>query len=138
MPLTILIDGIRRSVGPSEVNFFSLQQGAAAEQISQLPEGWFLHDACRSCADFGETAALIETLDLVIAVDTAVAHLAGALGKRVWVLVAYASDWRWMMDRDDSPWYPSARIFRQAALNDWPGVAERVGQALQELLKGAR
>jgi len=132
MPLQTLLDGIRHSVGPREVELFSLQQGVAADQIHQLPEGWSIHDACRSCADFAETAALIETLDLVIAVDTAVAHLAGALGKPVWVLVAYASDWRWMMDREDSPWYPTARIFRQAALNDWPGVAERVGEALMQ------
>jgi len=135
MPLQTLIDGLRQSLGPRDVELFSLQQGVAADQISQLPEGWSIHDACRSCADFAETAALVETLNLVIAVDTAVAHLAGALGKTVWVLVAYASDWRWMMEREDSPWYPTARIFRQTAMGDWPGVAERVGQELKQLLR---
>jgi len=76
--------------------------------------------------DFAETAALIQNLDLVVTVDTSVAHLAGALGKPVWILLPYNSDWRWLLEREDSPWYVSARLFRQPAPNDWPSVIQRV------------
>jgi len=69
--------------------------------------------------DFSDTAALISQLDLVISVDTGVAHLAGALGKPVWILLTHAPDWRWLLDRDDSPWYPSARLFRQRETREW-------------------
>ena len=84
-------------------------------------------------ADFADTAALIATLDLVITADTAVAHLAGALGKPVWIMLPHAPDWRWMLGRDDSPWYASARLFRQGRPGDWPGVIARVAVALGEL-----
>jgi Glycosyltransferase family 9 (heptosyltransferase) len=83
--------------------------------------------------DFADTAALIAELDLVIAVDTAVAHLAGALGKPVWVLLAHAPDWRWMLGRNDSPWYPTMRLFRQATPGDWSQVIVRVRD---ELVRG--
>lgn len=76
--------------------------------------------------DFAETAALVSCLDLVISVDTAVAHLAGALGKPVWLLLPHAPDWRWLLDRDDSPWYGSARLFRQTTPGDWHGVLQRI------------
>jgi hypothetical protein len=82
--------------------------------------------------DFAATAALIAEMDLVITVDTAVAHLAGALGKPVWILLPYVADWRWLRDRDDSPWYPTARLFRQPAAGDWAGVIERVAVELHE------
>ena len=81
--------------------------------------------------DFADTAAVISQLDLVISVCTSVAHLAGALGKPVWVLLSGDADWRWLVDREDSPWYPTARLFRQTRPGDWSGVAERVRQALQ-------
>jgi tetratricopeptide (TPR) repeat protein len=87
--------------------------------------------------DFADTAALISTLDLVISVDTAVAHLAGALGKPVWVLVPYAPDWRWLLDREHSPWYPTARLFRQQTAGDWAGVVARVADALGALAASA-
>jgi tetratricopeptide (TPR) repeat protein len=79
-----------------------------------------------SLKDFAEIAAVVENLDLVIAVDSSIAHLAGALGKPVWLLLCYASDWRWLTDRTDSPWYPSAQLFRQATPGDWSGVVADV------------
>jgi ADP-heptose:LPS heptosyltransferase len=84
--------------------------------------------------DFADTAAVIDLLDLVITVDTSVAHLAGAMGKPVWILLPYNSDWRWLSDRDDSPWYPTARLFRQQILPSWAGVIARVRAALDDLV----
>ena len=81
-----------------------------------------------------ETAAQISNLDLVITVDTMVAHLAGALGKPVWLMLNFASDWRWMLHRADSPWYPSMRIFRQVRPGDWDSVIREVDAALDEFL----
>jgi ADP-heptose:LPS heptosyltransferase len=80
-----------------------------------------------------ETAAAIAQLDLVITVDTSIAHLAGALGKPVWVLLTFQPDWRWMLHREDTPWYPTMRLFRQSKPNDWQGVLDRVVQALKSL-----
>jgi hypothetical protein len=82
--------------------------------------------------DFAETAAAISELDLVIAVDTAVAHLAGAMGKPLWLLLSHIQDWRWLCQRTDSPWYPSARLFRQPQIGEWGGVIARVGHELAE------
>jgi ADP-heptose:LPS heptosyltransferase len=83
-----------------------------------------------SLDDFAVTAEQVSALDLVISVDTSVAHLAGALNVPVWILLAKASDWRWLLDRDDSPWYPSARLFRQCEAGDWKEVVHRVSQEL--------
>ena len=83
---------------------------------------------------FSDTAAVISKLDLVISVDTSVAHLAGALAKPIWVLLPFVPDWRWLLDREDSPWYPTARLFRQAAPGDWSGVISRVVDGLEKLL----
>ena len=80
--------------------------------------------------DFADTAALVDALDLVISVDTSVAHLAGALGKPVWVLNRYDQCWRWLRDRTDSPWYPTARLFRQRAPGDWTSVIREVADRL--------
>jgi hypothetical protein len=83
-------------------------------------------------SDFARTAAVVQKLDLVITVDTAVAHLAGALGKPVWLLVSPANDWRWLTDRDDTPWYPSMRIFRSSVLKVWDDVMTEVAVALSK------
>ena len=89
-----------------------------------------LIDFTADLADFTDTAALISHLDLVITVDTAIAHLAGAMGKKVWQLLPVVPDWRWLLDREDSPWYPTMRLFRQKSKGDWTGVMERVAEAL--------
>jgi len=126
----------------SGVTFVSLQKGEAARkaspphrQASALPRGVNLIDHTADLYDFGDTAALIANLDLVISADTAVAHVAGAIGKAVWVLLPYAPDWRWLLDREDSPWYPTMRLFRQRSLGDWAEVIERVAQALDTFVK---
>jgi tetratricopeptide (TPR) repeat protein len=116
----------------SGVRFFSLQKDEPAAQAAHPPAGMSLIDLTADLRDFGDTAALVANLDLVIAVDTAVAHLAGALGKPVWVLSRYAGCWRWLGDREDSPWYPTARVFHQRAPGDWDEVARRVAAALRE------
>ncbi len=85
-------------------------------------------------SDFAETAALIENLDLVIAVDSAVAHLAGALGKPVWIMLRHSGEWRWLLERSDSPWYPTVRLFRQKKPGDWAGVVSDISQQLQVLM----
>jgi len=110
------------------LTFFSLQKGEAASQSA--PQGMEFVDCTSELNDFADTAALIANLDLVIAVDTAAAHLAGAMGKPVWVLLPYAPDWRWLLERDDSPWYPTMRLFRQKSLGDWTGVIERISHTL--------
>lgn len=88
-------------------------------------------DLSAEIGDFASTAGLVEEMDLVISVDTSMAHLAGAVGKETWVLLAKAADWRWMRDRDDSPWYPKARLFRQTESHDWASVLQTVAEALR-------
>ncbi|MEW6187999.1 MAG: tetratricopeptide repeat protein [Thermodesulfobacteriota bacterium] len=118
-----------------EVTFYSLQKGEAATQIKQFPEKESFIDLSGPLTDFSETAALIENLDLVITVDTAVAHLTGALGKPVWTLLPFSPDWRWMLDREDSPWYPTMKLFRQPVPGDWGSVMEKVRKKLEEFIK---
>ncbi len=118
------------------VTFFSLQKGEPAAQVADPPDGLRLADLTAELHDFSDTAALIENLDLVIAVDTAVAHLAGALGKPVWILSRYEGDWRWLNGREDSPWYPTARVFHQRAAGAWDEVIERVTAALADEVPG--
>jgi len=96
--------------------------------------GALIFDAGRMIEGFADTAAVIAQLDLVIAVDTAVVHLAGALDCAVWVVLPFANDWRWMTGREDSPWYPSLRLFRQERPHDWEGVMGRVQEALRDLV----
>lgn len=102
-----------------KITFFSLQVGAGSEECKMPPIGMQLVDLTCQIQDFADTAALIEQLDLVICIDTAVAHLAGALGKPTCLLLPFAPDWRWLLKRNDSPWYPSMRLFRQSQPTDW-------------------
>ena len=122
----------------SGVDFVSLQKGGPAAQTAQPPQGMVVHDFTADLGDFADTAALIDGLDLVISVDTSVAHLAGALGKPVWLLNRFDTCWRWLLGRDDSPWYPTLRQFRQAAPGDWDPVIGAVRDALQALAAGDR
>jgi ADP-heptose:LPS heptosyltransferase len=101
---------------------------AATRQLTHLGD---------ELSHFDDTAAVLALCDLLITVDTAPAHLAGAMGRPVWVLVPFAPDWRWMRDGETTPWYPTARVFRQFALADWNAVIARVAGALQEQLKGS-
>jgi ADP-heptose:LPS heptosyltransferase len=90
----------------------------------------FRRDHSTELHDFADTAALISLLDLVVTIDTSVAHLAGALGVPVWIMLQHSADWRWLLVRDDSPWYPTARLFRQQRPGHWASVINGVTQAL--------
>jgi len=114
----------------SGVQFFSLQKGDAARQLETLPQGLTIIDHMNYVQDFADTAAFIANLDLVIGVDTSVVHLAGAMGKPVWVLSRFDGCWRWLLNREDSPWYPTMRLFRQPSMGDWLSVIENVRAAL--------
>jgi tetratricopeptide (TPR) repeat protein len=107
----------------SDIEFHALQKEPPQRHPSMI-------DHSADLQDFADTAALIMQLDLVISIDTSVAHLAGALGKPVWILLQFSADWRWLLDRSDSPWYPTARLFRQKLRGDWDGVVDDVAQAL--------
>jgi tetratricopeptide (TPR) repeat protein len=124
------------------VRFISLQKNAGTEQLRQLSSGMKV-EAFGDALDPGpsaflDTAAAMENLDLVISSDTAVAHLAGALGRPVWVALSHVPDWRWLMDRDDTPWYPTMKLFRQTQWNDWDGVFEAMKNTLRGLLRAGR
>jgi len=113
-------------------SFYSLQKDLSPGDITLLNQQP-IEDLSEYCVDFADTAAIISQLDLVICVDTSVAHLAGALGKPVWILLSFVPDWRWMLEREDSPWYPTVRLFRQQKAGDWDGVGDRIKAALEHL-----
>ncbi|MGC3965374.1 MAG: tetratricopeptide repeat protein [Rhodocyclaceae bacterium] len=120
-----------------DIAWFALQKGTAAQaQLAQLDSGSYVCCLSDYLASFADTAAVIANLDLVIAVDTSVAHLAGALGKPVWILLAGNPDWRWMTGREDSPWYPSARLFRQTSLGQWGNVVTSLHHAIRDWRAG--
>jgi hypothetical protein len=112
-------------------SFVSLQLGPPAAQLADVPRGLVL-DVSDRLTDWAATAGLIEGLDLVISVDTGVAHLAGALGRPVWMLDRYGHCWRWLRGRSDSPWYPTMRIFRQPKPGDWTAVVRAVADELEQ------
>ena len=114
--------------------FVSLQKPMPTTDLGSVRLFPGMFDLQHDLTDFGETAAVIENLDLVITVDTSMGHLAGALGKPVWIMVPKAADWRWMLDRSDSPWYPTARLFRQDKPGAWDPVIESVRTALTETM----
>jgi hypothetical protein len=120
-----------KALAGTDVEFISLQKGEPAEsEFKQaVAAGWdgpVIQDYVDQLQDFSDTAALVMNLDLVIAVDTSTAHLAASLGKPVWLLNRYDTCWRWLLERDDSPWYPSIKIYRQTSSGDWDGVMQKV------------
>ncbi len=122
----------------SAVCLISLQKGAGSEQLAEVRDLFAVTDLAdeldQQSGPFMDTAAVMKNVDLVIAADTAAAHLAGALGVPVWVALPFAPDWRWLLDRSDSPWYPTMRLFRQKSLGDWAGVFAEMQSALRERL----
>jgi ADP-heptose:LPS heptosyltransferase len=116
-----------------EVSLVSLQVGHGQDQIADLPAGQKPFDpfADLPAGDFASTAAVIANMDLVVTVDTAVAHLAGAMGRPTWVLLPHVADWRWLREREDSPWYPTMRLFRQHRVGDWTYAFARLTEALR-------
>jgi tetratricopeptide (TPR) repeat protein len=116
------------------ISWYSLQVSEGEEVLTGFPAGVKLNDPTALLPDFSETAALMSQLDLVISIDSAVAHLAGALGRPTWLLLPYSPDWRWMLGRDDSPWYPTMRLFRQPSPGAWEAVFAEVASALDKLL----
>jgi len=116
--------------------FISLQKEIRPSDIGTLEHcGAQVTHFGPELTDFLESAGLASQMDLVIAVDTSVAHLCATIGRPIWILLAYVPDWRWLLDRDDNPWYPSARLFRQDETRDWPSVIQRVEAALRDFLK---
>ncbi|MGO9939945.1 MAG: glycosyltransferase family 9 protein [Terracidiphilus sp.] len=108
------------------VFWVSLQKGEAAAQLRELLMDVAILDGSSGYRNLAETAALLAMLDLVITTDTCIAHLAGAMGKPVWILLPHLADWRWMEKVETTPWYPTARLFRQQSSGDWAGMLERV------------
>jgi hypothetical protein len=115
------------------VHYFSLQKQSGSSFIPH-PSSFPLSDWTEELHDFMDTAALIDNLDLVITIDSAVAHLAGAMGKPVWVFLPRSPDWRWLLDRTDSPWYPTARLFRQIIKGDWNPPVQQATETLRALV----
>ena len=118
----------------ADVTFVSLQKDPRPDDKAALLERTEIVDLTAHLTDFVETAALVSCLDLVITVDTSVAHLAAALGRPTWILLSYVPDYRWLLDRDDSPWYPTVRLFRQAKPRDYESVLDRVRTELFKLV----
>lgn len=133
MKLAALLPALLSGMEGAPVSWFALQKGAAERELATLPADIDITPLGPEIETFDDTLAIAQSLDLVIAVDTSVAHLAGASGVPVWVLLPLCTDWRWMSDRDDSPWYPSARLFRQRELGNWDEVVEAVRVALLAL-----
>ncbi len=128
MPLKTLLPLLRGA----NANWISLQKGEAAEQLANLPDDVCVVNGSSRERDLAETAALIATLDMVITTDTCIAHLAGAMGKPIWILLPKLADWRWMEETERTPWYPTARLFRQRGAGDWAGVMERAVAGLHD------
>jgi hypothetical protein len=115
-----------------DVEFYSLQKGERSREIAELPPGITVYDLDPLLGDYGDLAILLDQLDLIISVDTSVVHVAGALGKPVWTVLSYVPDWRWMLEGESTPWYPTMQLFRQTQPDDWAEVMGWVVKALAE------
>ncbi|WP_448205931.1 tetratricopeptide repeat protein [Azospirillum sp. sgz302134] len=127
------LEGLRAALDVPGVRFFGLQKGPGREDLERVPLPASFTDLGPEIRDFADTAAIMENLDLVISSCTGPAHLAGALGRPVWLVLKAVPDWRWLLDRDDSPWYPTMRLFRQSKAGDWASVSERIASELARL-----
>jgi ADP-heptose:LPS heptosyltransferase len=112
---------------------FNLQKGGRASELKTHAFARNVIELGDLLGDFADTAAALDMLDLLVTVDTSVAHLAGAMGRPVWLLLPFAPDWRWLRSREDSPWYPTMHLFRQNQPGNWTEVFERVGSAMATL-----
>lgn len=121
-----------------DIQCYSIQKDGGHEQIKKLPPGHSLIDLTPTFHTFNDTAAALANVDLVISIDTAVNHLAGAIGVPVWALVLYSPEWRWFLDREDSPWYPKTKLFRQSKFNDWDSVVHRLEKELLSLVRSLK
>jgi tetratricopeptide (TPR) repeat protein len=139
-----LIDDSERSIDleklgalarASNVTFFSVQKGNTSDAVKNFPARMHLQDLGPELSDFADTAAVLSMMDLVISVDTSIGHLAGALARPVWIVLPIPAEWRWLRDREDSPWYPTMRLFRQSNAGDWTDVIQRVASELARLSK---
>lgn len=130
---SLALKALQPVLAQRKVAWFSLQKGAAQDELAALPGDMPITPLGAEIERFTDTLAIVQSLDLVLTVDTSVAHLAGAAGVPVWILLPTCTDWRWMTERTDSPWYPSARLFRQRELGRWDEVVEEVGRALAAL-----
>ena len=121
--------------GVEGIRLFALQKGIAAMQVFASPPEMQIVDFAPFLNSFDDTAAALENLDLLISVDTSVAHLAGALGRPVWTLLERSPDWRWLLNRSDTPWYPTMKLLRQPRTGDWEAVISKVAKELVELTR---
>jgi Tfp pilus assembly protein PilF len=131
------LERLRPIAEAGQAAFVSLQKPMPVRDLPGMTHFPGMTDLAADLTDFGETAAVMENLDLVITVDTAMGHLAGALARPVWIMLPKAADWRWMLDRRDSPWYPTARLFRQTRPGGWDKLLAEVSSALAQELQGA-
>jgi ADP-heptose:LPS heptosyltransferase len=129
---SLAVEHVLARLGHLPVRLYGVQADLRASDAATLAARPDLINLGGGLRDFADTAALLSQLDLLISVDTATAHLAGALGCPVWMMLPFFADWRWQTGRDDTPWYPGMRLFRQSCPGDWDGVLERVEQALRE------
>ncbi len=129
---SISIEALKRLFSHPGTTWFSVQKGDGERESESLAHEFDVHTLGPEIEDFTDTLAILHSLELLITVDTSVAHLAGAAGLPVWTLVPAYTDWRWLTDRADSPWYPSMRLFRQRELGQWGPVVEEVRDALRE------
>ena len=132
--LALLMPLFLRLMDLNLIELHSLQFGDDVEQMAPWRNRSDIHEWHGRLSDFSDTAAVVQQLDLIISVDTAVAHLAGALNKPTWLLLPQNADFRWMRQRSDSPWYPSMRLFRQQAHGDWQSVATQLESAFDTML----
>jgi hypothetical protein len=128
------IEALGQGILKLPANFISLMKEFTVDTKSAMAQ-YQIIDFHEELEDFTDTAALVINMDIILTVDTSVAHLAAALGMKVWLLIPFAPDWRWLLSAETSPWYPNVRIFRQSKPHDWTGALQKVEQELQALIK---